>query len=163
MRRLLAALVVAAVGSGCSGTGAVAPPPRETCGPAVTEALDAGSSLHLLPGGAEPTYRSDPPTSGPHLSGPAPSAALEAPIDRPTQVQVLEQGGVVIQYRDLDPAAVDRLEALAMDLVVVAPNPELPAPVVATAWATKRSCDGVDLEALGAFIAEHRSPAARHG
>lgn len=129
----------------------------------MSEAIDAASSLHLLPGAAEPTYRSDPPTSGPHLSGPAPSGALDTPIDRPTQVQVLEQGGVVIQYRDLEPAAVDHLEALAGDSVVVAPNPELPAPVVATAWATKRSCDGVDLEALGAFIAEHRRPAAHHG
>lgn len=159
----MATFVAAAFIGACSGTGAVAPPPEATCGPVETEALDAASSLHLLPGAAEPTYRSDPPTSGPHLSGPPPSGALETPIDRPTQVQVLEQGGVVIQYRDLDAAAIDRLEALATDLVVVAPNPGLPAPVVATAWVTKRSCDGVDLEALGAFIVEHQSPAAHRG
>lgn len=167
---LAAAVVVGALLAGCTttgsdrsgtATGADSSPSdpggaAPNCAPEVTEVLDAGSALHLLPGAPEPTYISDPPTSGPHLSGPAPSGVLEAPMGRPAQVQVLEQGGVVIQHRDLEPAAVERLEALAGDLVVVAPNPTLPSTVVATAWVAKRTCEGLDLDSLGQFIADHR-------
>ncbi len=136
---------------------------RSPCAPEVTEVLDASSSLHLLPGAPEPSYLSDPPTSGPHLSGPAPSGARRTPLDRPTQVQVLEQGGVVIQHRDLDPASVAALEALAGEKVLVAPNPALPAPVVATAWLAKRTCQGLDVDALQRFVADHRDPDPQHG
>ncbi|MBW3642734.1 MAG: DUF3105 domain-containing protein [Actinobacteria bacterium] len=132
------------------------------CAAETTEPLDASSSLHLLPGAPEPSYLSDPPTSGPHRSGPAPSGALANPIDRPTQVQVLEQGGVVIQHRDLDDASVSDLATLGGEQVVVAPNPGLPAPVVATAWLAKRSCRAVDLAALRQFIEEHRGVGPEH-
>jgi hypothetical protein len=69
-------------------------------------------------------------------------------------VLILEEGGVLIQYRDLDEAEVAGLAELAGDQVVVAPNSELPAPVVATAWLAKRTCDELDLDALGQFIDE---------
>ncbi len=176
MRRLAGPAIVAAIAWGCS-TAPVgdhqpagdtsSPPTREpetgpVCGPEVTEPLDPRSSLHLLPGAAEPPYTSDPPTSGAHLSGPAPAGALDEPIGRPAQVQVIEQGGVVIQYRALAPSEVDRLETLAGPQVVVAPNPGLPAAVVATAWTTKRSCQALDVEALRQFIAEHRAVEAAH-
>ena len=36
------------------------------------------------------------------------------------------------------------------------PNPDLPAPVVATAWLFKRTCDEVDVPALEAFIDQRR-------
>lgn len=126
-----------------------------SCGPVIRERLDPSSPVHLLPGAPEPDYLSDPPTSGPHLSGRPPSGVLDEPLDRPTQVLVLEEGGVLIQHRGLDDAAVARLEELATESVVVAPNPDLADPVVATAWLTKRTCEGVDLEALRRFVDEH--------
>ncbi|MBW3573682.1 MAG: DUF3105 domain-containing protein [Actinobacteria bacterium] len=173
MRRLASTAIVAAVAWGCSTApvgdhepagDTTSPPTREAqiCGPEITEPLDPSSSLHLLPGAAEPAYRSDPPTSGAHLSGPAPAGALDEPIGRPVQVQVIEQGGVVIQYRALAPSEVDRLETLAGPQVVVAPNPDLPAAVVATAWTTKRSCEALDVEALRQFIADHRAVEPAH-
>ena len=122
------------------------------CEPAITEPLDPSSALHLLPGATEPDYLTEPPTSGPHLSGRPPSGALDEPLDRPTQVLVLEEGGVLIQHRDLDPDATAQVETLAGARVVVAPNPDLPAPVVATAWLAKRTCERVDLEALRQFV-----------
>jgi hypothetical protein len=36
--------------------------------------------------------------------------------------------------------------------VVVAPNPDLPAPVVATAWLFKRTCQITDTVALQDFV-----------
>jgi hypothetical protein len=38
----------------------------------------------------------------------------------------------------------------------VAPNPDLPDPVVATAWVYKRSCGSVDSAALREFIRARR-------
>ena len=145
---LAVVLTACGVGGG-SGNGASA-----GCGPITRERLDPSSPVHLLPGAPEPDYLSDPPTSGPHLSGRPPSGTSAEPLDRPTQVLVLEEGGVLIQHRGLDGADAARLAELAGTQVVVAPNPELPSPVVATAWLAKRTCDEVDVPALRQFVEE---------
>lgn len=147
---LFAALAV--VSAACGTGGGSRDDVSVGCGPTSRERLDPSSPVHLLPGAPEPDYLSDPPTSGPHLSGRPPSGVSPEPLDRPTQVLVLEEGGVLIQHRGLDDAGAARLAELAGDHVVVAPNPELPNPVVATAWLAKRTCDEVDLEALRQFV-----------
>ncbi|MBW3668684.1 MAG: EamA family transporter [Actinobacteria bacterium] len=123
------------------------------CGAAVSEPLDPGSTQHLLPGAPEPTYITDPPTSGAHRSGAPPQGVVDQPLERPVQAGVLEGGGVVVQYRDPADAAV--LRGLADEQVVVAPNPSLPAPVIATAWRHKVTCTAVDMDALRAFVDDH--------
>lgn len=166
LRPVLAGLLVVAAGScGADDASDADPSNPTTCGPVVGERLDASSALHLLPGAPEPTYLSDPPTSGPHLSGRPPTGALEAAIDRPTQVLVLETGGVLIQHRDLNDDQVATLATLAGDQVVVAPNRDASTPVVATAWLAKQTCEGVDLAALGRFVEDHvgRGPEAGDG
>ena len=149
MGALAVVLTACGVGGGSGNEASVA------CGPVTRERLDPSSPVHLLPGAPEPDYLSDPPTSGPHLSGRPPSGISAEPLDRPTQVLVLEEGGVLIQHRGLDGADAARLGELAGDQVVVAPNPELPSPVVATAWLAKRTCDEVDVAALRQFVEEH--------
>jgi len=150
----LALACALAVLGGCSddgGTTATA----GGCGPERREALDPASSVHVL-SGPEPEYRSDPPTSGPHAPGPVLSGVRDEPLARPAQVGDLESGGVLLQFRPgLDPADEAALEALAGEGVAVAPNPDLPSPVVATAWLTKQECDGVDVDALQAFVDAH--------
>jgi hypothetical protein len=126
----------------------------------VEERLDPQTGHHLLPGAPEPTYASDPPTSGPHPSGGTPPTGVVAtPIPRPRQVQLLEKGGAVIQWRGLAQADVDRLNALASPTVAVAPGPaDLPAPIVATAWVHKQLCEAVDTDALTAFVRDYAKP-----
>ncbi|MDP9019941.1 MAG: EamA family transporter, partial [Actinomycetota bacterium] len=156
---VLAAVVVLA---GCGADGS-----QETtmCEPVIEEPLDPSSAVHVLPGAHEPDYLTDPPTSGPHLAGPAPSGALDSPLERPVQVQVLEQGGVLIQHRGLDEANVEALHGLAGDRVVVAPGPDLDHRVVATAWLRKLTCEGADVDALRRFVDSSvgRSPNEAHG
>jgi hypothetical protein len=122
----------------------------------VREAFDPNSLQHVLPGGRVPEYLTNPPTSGPHVPGPPLKGVRTDVLDKPSQVGALEAGDVLIQHRDLDDASRKRLEALAGDQVIVAPNPDLPAEVVATAWVTKQSCSSVDSAALNAFITAHR-------
>ena len=121
------------------------------CGPITREALDPAYLVHVA---RRPTtdveYTSDPPTSGPHQPAPPVEGVVDEPITRPVQVGILERGDVLLQHDpDLDAERARRAwRTLAGDGVVVAPNPDLPAPVVATAWLYKRTCDAVDADAL---------------
>jgi hypothetical protein len=145
----LVPLLLAACGGGSDAAGGA-------CGPITREALDSSYLVHVLADSEDAEdveYTSDPPTSGPHQPGPVGGGSLDEPLPRPRQVGILELGFVLLQYRpDLPSADLIALHALAGPGVVVAPNPDLPAPVVATAWTYKRTCDAVDVAALRAFI-----------
>lgn len=130
------------------------------CGPILREALDTAYLVHVLGPETAVEYTSQPPTSGPHQPSPPADGALDEPLPGPIQVGILERGDVLIQYQpSLAPADVEALVALAGDGVVVAPNPDLEDPVVATAWVHKRTCGAVDADALQRFIDER----AGHG
>ncbi len=140
---LLALLAACSDGSSSSGG----------CGLIAREALDPQHLVHVLPSAPEPTYISDPPTSGPHQPTPELPDVADQPIARPIQVGVLEGGDVLVQYRpDIPAADQEALVELAGDGVVVAPQPDLPEPIVATAWLHKLSCEAADLAELRAFI-----------
>jgi hypothetical protein len=151
-RARAATVLVAAAGlAACGGGGDAA----GSCGPTTRESLDPAYLVHVLGDADGIEYPSDPPTSGPHQPGPAVEGVLDEPLPRPVQVGVLERGDVLVQFDPaLDDEAVADLEELAGPRVVVAPNPDLPAPVVATAWLFKRTCDAVDVGALRAFASE---------
>lgn len=140
--------LAAAALAGCGGSGGSA---SGVCGRAVAEPEDPASSIHVIDP-ASARFRTDPPTSGPHLAAPGPRGVVTEPLLPAVQVVVLERGDVLVQYRD--PAERGAAEALAGDHVVVAPNPTLPAPVVATAWLWKLSCTSVDAPAIGTFAAQ---------
>jgi hypothetical protein len=141
-------------GDGSSGDGATEVP-EDGCGPDRPERIDPGSANHVLAGGEEPEYATDPPTSGPHAPAPALDGVLDEPLPRPAQVGHLEAGGVLLQHGELPPDQLEDLEALAGDAVVVVVNPDLPAPVVATAWTRKMLCGAVDVDALATFAEDH--------
>jgi hypothetical protein len=125
------------------------------CGPIRREALDSAYLVHVLGTETAVEYTSDPPTSGPHQPGPPIAGVADDPITRPIQVGILERGDVLIQHApDLPAEDLDALRELAGEHVVVAPNPDLPEPVVATAWVYKRTCSAVDLAALQDFMDE---------
>ncbi len=142
-------LAVSSLLSACTGGAA----PESACGPIVREPLDPAFVVHVVGDGTGIAYGSDPPTSGPHQPGPDLSGFLDEPLSRPRQVGVLEHGGVLIQHREpLSTAETTALSALARPGVAIAPNPDLPAPVVATAWTFKRTCDRLDPSALEEFV-----------
>jgi drug/metabolite transporter (DMT)-like permease len=145
-------LALALVVAGCAGDDDDGSSLGEACEPVRTEALDPSSGQHVLSNAPEPTYLSDPPTSGPHQPGRLESGVVDEPLSRPVQVGILEAGQILVQHTDdLDTATTDDLVALGAD-VVVAPNPDLPAPIVATAWRHKLECQEVELSNLRDFV-----------
>lgn len=141
----VATLVVSGCGSG----------PIDGC-VEVREPEDPASDRHLVQAEGF-RYRTTPPTSGPHVAGPTPSGTLDGPVAEPVQVRILEAGGVMVQYSPaIDP---DALEPIAGTDTVVAPGVDLPAPVVATAWTWKLTCDRVDIDRLQSFAADRRGAA----
>jgi len=148
---LAGALALLSVLAACGGDGG-----DRACGPITRESLDPGYLVHVL-GGADVDYTSDPPTSGPHQPTPPIEGVVDEALPRPVQVGILERGDVLLQH-DPDLPADQRgaLDALAGAGVVIAPNPDLDEPVVATAWLYKRTCGTVDPDALGAFVAARR-------
>lgn len=148
-RPLLVACLVTVLGTACGGGEGAA---DGACGPILRESLDSAYLVHVLGTDTDVEYTSDPPTSGPHQPGPPVDGVVEEPIARPIQVGILERGDVLIQHDPDVPAA--ELAPLAAAGIVIAPNPDLPASVVATAWTYKRTCTSVDLTALEEFIDE---------
>jgi uncharacterized membrane protein len=146
---LLAVVLLALPLAACGGGGA-----KASCADAKAEPINP-DLRHVFEGGAEPVYTTDPPTSGPHAPGATPKGALAEPLTRPSQVAALEAGIVLLQYRDLSADETRSLSELVTDNVVVAPNPDLPDRVVATAWLFKQACSGVDPAALRGFIRSH--------
>lgn len=158
VRAWAVAVAASLVAAGCGGSGSDA-----GCGPVITELEDPASGVHLLPGAPEPTYLSDPPTSGPHTAGPPLTGVLDEPLPRPRQVGLLEAGAVIIHVRD--PARLEDLAPLASGdrPVVITPAPDLDDPIVATAWRTRMTCRTPDTDALARFIDDHAGRGPGHG
>lgn len=129
-----------------------------TCDQPIREELDPASLTHVIdPEGAN--FKTNPPTSGPHVSGAVPTGLVDNALPGAVQVAILEAGDVIVQYRDLSGADLDEVKLFAGEQVVVAPSPDLPAPVIATAWTYKLTCDALDIDAIETFIADHAGAA----
>ena len=161
MLRLLTSAVAVVSLSACGV--AAQEPTRDRAAEAACSAVErppVQAGEHLIGDRAPPVpYNSSPPTSGWHASGAFAIAVQPAdePLPEPTQVSVLEAGGVVVTYRDLTDADRARLEDHARTdyagRVAVTPYDQLePGDVAFTAWGTLQRCDGLDLSALDAFV-----------
>ena len=104
-------------------------------------------------------YPEEPPVGGPHNPVWQDCGVYDEPIPNETAVHSLEHGAVWITYRpDLpaDEVAVLRRLAETQDHVLVSPYPDLPAPVVITAWNRQLRLESVDDPRLQAFVGRYR-------
>jgi hypothetical protein len=115
---------------------ASAEPPE---GPAAAEGVEGVVAVGGLSNGhtEDPVeYPNYPPVGGDHFPVWQNCGVYTDPIPDELAVHSLEHGAVWITYQpDLDPAAIEQLEAKTSDShVLVSPYPGLRAPVVVTAW-----------------------------
>lgn len=95
------------------------------------------------------------PSTGDRAGGPSCGVVAE-PVDAQVQVDALAAGVVVVQYREAsDGGAITEAVADRPTEVLVAPNPDIDAPVVATAWGRRLRLDRADGALLRAFVTAH--------
>lgn len=135
-----------------------------SCDPRRAHPIDPASSQHILPGAPEPTFTTNPPTSGAHAPGAHPTGVLTSEIAKPVQVAMLESGQVLLQYGSISAAQRQILERFASsnELVTVAPNESLSSPIVATAWLHSMDCERADQTAIEKFIDDHAGKGPGH-
>lgn len=103
-------------------------------------------------------YRPTPPVGGPHAPRWRNCGFYGEPVPTEQVVHSLEHGAVWITFRpDLPADQQDGLEAItdAHDYVLVSAFPDLPAPVVASAWGLQVKLDGAADPRLERFVAAY--------
>lgn len=108
-------------------------------------------------------YAQQPPAGGVHDPVWQNCGFYDAPIRDENGVHTLEHGAVWITYRpDVPQDQIDTLRGLATSqtYILVSPQENLPAPVVASAWGKQLLLDSADDPALADFVRQFRlSPA----
>ena len=106
------------------------------------------------------------PTSG-DPEGPPVCGVQDDPVSPQRQIASLDAGVVLVQYRPSELAAdeVEMLRSLAERgrPVLVAPNPDLGAAVVGTAWTRRLGLEAPNQQLLAAFITAYGAPDACEG
>jgi len=148
---VVAALVVVAAGVGYFAYRAAADLPG-------VKSEDQGNR-HVQNGESHEPYKTDPPTSGPHLPYIAPWGVHTRPIQLELQVHNLEDGGVVVQYNCECPEVVERLKKIVQGYdkqVILAPYPSMKSRIALTAWTRIETLDDFDTRRITRFIEAYR-------
>ncbi len=101
-------------------------------------------------------YPQNPPVGGDHSPQWQNCGFYSSPIPNETAVHSMEHGAVWITYRpDLPPDQVNRIHQItaSQSYVLASPYPDLPAPVVVSAWGRQLYLDSADDPRLEQFIA----------
>ncbi len=107
---------------------------------------------------APQNYPQTPPVGGTHSSVWQNCGIYDQPIHNENGVHSLEHGAVWITYRpDLPAAQIDTIRNLARghDHVLVSPYPNLPHPVVASAWGLQLPLENASDPRLSLFISRY--------
>lgn len=116
------------------------------------ESSDGLSRDHVVSEVAFPTL---PPVGGDHSAELTNCGVYTKPVDTWRAVHSLEHGAVWVTYRtDLPQEQIDTLaaDAASNPYMLLSPYPDLPAPVIASAWGKQLQLDSVDDPRLPTFL-----------
>jgi hypothetical protein len=147
------------------GRGGPGPPAKGQVAQLRSAAAAAGCSVATFPSEGRThtesrvTYKTNPPTSGPHNPVPAPDQVYTTAPPKENYVHTLEHGRIELQYRPGAPSAVrDALQAVydqsPAHVLLFPNNTGMPFEVAATAWKQRLGCPRFDArvpEALSRF------------
>ena len=128
-------------------------------GPAQIDGLQTFPSLPQDHVQTKVDYPQTPPVGGPHAPAWQNCGYYDAPIGSENGVHSLEHGAVWVTYRpDLAQDQVEVLRALtrSQTYVLVSPFPDLPAPIVASAWGRQAQLESATDPRLDAFVRAFR-------
>jgi hypothetical protein len=121
--------------------------------PAGVKDIDVGpTGLHFV---GDVDYDQTPPAGGPHHDVWQNCGFYDEPVRDENAVHSLEHGAVWITYQpDLPQEQIEKLSDLAQSnrFVLVSPYPDLPAPVVASAWGKQLSLKSAEDPDLKRFV-----------
>lgn len=105
------------------------------------------------------TYAQIPPVGGAHNPAPLKCDVYTEPVPNEQAVHSMEHGAVWITYQpNLAADQVDQLRNLVrgQSYLLLSPYPDLPSPVVASAWGVQLKLDSVSDPRLAQFIKEYK-------
>ena len=105
------------------------------------------------------TYEQSPPVGGDHNPIWQNAGFYEEPVQNESAVHTMEHGAVWITYdHDLPHDQKDELREIveSQDCLLASPYPDLPTPVVASAWGKQLRLQSVDDPGLREFIRSYR-------
>jgi putative peptide zinc metalloprotease protein len=120
--------------------------------PPGVETFEIESRLHVL---TPVSYPQSPPVGGNHSPIWQNCGYYDAPIANENGVHSLEHGAVWITYRpDLPQVQIDSLRRLARgrSYILVSPYPDLPTPLIASAWGAQARLRSAEDPLLGYFV-----------
>lgn len=126
---------------------------RPPAPPRGTESFEVPSREHVS---GPVTYPQVPPVGGDHAPQWQNCGFYSSPIPNETAVHSLEHGAVWITYRpDAFPDQVNRIRQVTarQNFVLASPYPDLPAPVVVSAWGRQLKLESAEDPRLEEFIA----------
>lgn len=129
--------------------------------PSSTTPIEGAVTFAGLPRGHEEgpqTYPQTPPAGGVHNPAWQNCGIYDQPIPNEQGVHSLEHGAAWITYPPNLPAeAVEQLRALSRDrgFALLSPYPDLPAPIVASAWGIQLKADSAADPRLEAFLTRY--------
>ncbi len=104
-------------------------------------------------------YAQSPPVGGEHHNAWQNCGYYSAPVANENAVHSLEHGAVWITYQEglpVEQILTLREKAENQSYVLVSPYPDLPSPIVASAWGKQLQLESADDEALDAFLRTYR-------
>jgi len=108
-------------------------------------------------------YQQIPPAGGPHAPIWQNCGVYLEPVRNEAAVHSLEHGAIWITYRpDLPDREVERLREITWqsDARLISPYPDLPNPIVVTAWGYQLRLDRADDERLAPFVRQYEHAAS---
>jgi hypothetical protein len=126
---------------------------RPAAAPRGTESFEVQSREHVS---GPVTYDQVPPVGGDHAPQWQNCGFYSSPVPNETAVHSMEHGAVWITYKsDINPDQINRLRQItaAQSFILTSPYPDLPAPVVASAWGRQIRLDSAEDPRLEQFIA----------
>jgi hypothetical protein len=124
--------------------------------PMMGEKMADEGAEHVARGASHPTYKSNPPTSGPHWVDTAGGGIKDEPVADELILHSMEHGAVVVWYKEgLEQSEIDKIKEVFINSSgkkIMLARKDLDVPVALTSWGYLLKLNTIDVEKIKEFI-----------